>query len=205
MDPITVVPQRDHHRAKTLLESGRALRKVAAAAKNTLGRKMATFHSGEFVVMVKCLKKNRSGVLSGTLGILRLFCSCSFSYLRLSCTAEAYEVVGSQRLQQALTGMVPQLLAAATDNSAASPEVEAPQEVLQEAELLQIPAGAEERAERLRKMLQEAWRHHVAGTRFGRSTLRPISVVCILTLVPLSCRETSTNVQSRYCGRSAVF
>ena len=70
MDPITVVPQRDHHRAKTLSESGRALRKVAAAAKSTLDRKMATFHSGEFVVMVKCLKKNRSGVLSGELDVL---------------------------------------------------------------------------------------------------------------------------------------
>ena len=75
MDPITVVPQRDHHRAKTLTESGRALRKVAESAKHTLGRKMATFHGGEFVVLVKCLKKDRKGILSGTLFCIRLlFC-----------------------------------------------------------------------------------------------------------------------------------
>ena len=67
MDPITIVPQRDHHRAKTLTESGRALRKVAESAKSTLGRKMATFHGGEFVVLVKCLKKDRKGILSGSL------------------------------------------------------------------------------------------------------------------------------------------
>jgi len=82
MYPITVVPQRDHHRAKTLSESGRALRKVAAAAKSTLDRKMATFHSGEFVVMVKCLKKNRSGVLSGELCILWFFNEKSVSHVR---------------------------------------------------------------------------------------------------------------------------
>jgi hypothetical protein len=99
-----------------------------------------------------------------------------------SCTAEAYEVVGSQQLQEALTGMIPQLLAAANGSSAAPPEADLSYETLTEAELLHIPVGAEERAEKLRKMLQEAWRQHVAGTRFGRSALRSGSMDWSLTL-----------------------
>lgn len=105
----------------------------------------------------------------------------------LYCIAEAYEVVGSQQLQQALAGMVPQLLAAATGTSAAPSESPPPHGVLTDSELLQIPLGAEERAEKLRKMLQEAWRHHVDGTRFGTFSLNNTVFLQFFLLNAIAC------------------
>lgn len=57
---------RDHRRPKPMTQTLGQLKKVAKAAEHTLGRKMATFEGGQFVVLVKALRLSRSGEVHGS-------------------------------------------------------------------------------------------------------------------------------------------
>jgi len=57
---------RYHRRPKPLTQTLGQLKKVAKAAEHTLGRKMATFEGGQFVVLVKALRLSRSGEVHGS-------------------------------------------------------------------------------------------------------------------------------------------
>lgn len=57
--------RRDHHRMKPITQTLKLLRRVAKSADQTLRRKMATFEGGQFVVLVKALRQDRSGRIQG--------------------------------------------------------------------------------------------------------------------------------------------
>ncbi|KAI8112056.1 hypothetical protein M9434_003380 [Picochlorum sp. BPE23] len=59
------IVQRDHHRPKPVTKTLKHLRRVAKSAEHTLGRKMSTFESGQYVLLVKALRQNRSGQVHG--------------------------------------------------------------------------------------------------------------------------------------------
>ena len=84
--------------------------------------------------------------------------------------SEAYEVAGSPQLEGALTSMVPQLLAAAAGRPTATPAPAPLQDILTVTDLLDPPLDAKGRAEKVRKLLHEAWQRHVSGTPFGGSS-----------------------------------
>ena len=60
------IVQRDYHRPKPVTKTLKHLRRVAKAAEHTLGRKMSTFEGGQYVLLVKALRQNRSGQVHGT-------------------------------------------------------------------------------------------------------------------------------------------
>jgi hypothetical protein len=59
------IVQRDHHRPKPITQSLKHLRRVAKSAEHTLGRKMSALEGGEFVLLVKALRQNKSGQIHG--------------------------------------------------------------------------------------------------------------------------------------------
>ena len=56
---------RDHHRPKPITKTLKHLRRVAKSAEHTLGRKMSTLEGGQYVLLVKALRQNRSGQVHG--------------------------------------------------------------------------------------------------------------------------------------------
>ena len=66
--------------------------------------------------------------------------------------------------------MVPELLAAAVGRPTATPAPAPLQDISTETEILDPPLDAKRRAEKVRKLLHEAWRRHVSGTPFGGSS-----------------------------------
>jgi hypothetical protein len=59
------IVQRDYHRPKPVTKTLKHLRRVAKSAEHTLGRKMSTFEGGQYVLLVKALRQNRSGQVHG--------------------------------------------------------------------------------------------------------------------------------------------
>ncbi|WPT13686.1 hypothetical protein PSENEW3_00001524 [Picochlorum sp. SENEW3] len=55
------IVQRDYHRPKPVTKTLKHLRRVAKSAEHTLGRKMSTLEGGQYVLLVKALRQNRSG------------------------------------------------------------------------------------------------------------------------------------------------
>ena len=69
------IVQRDYHRPKPVTKTLKHLRRVAKSAEHTLGRKMSKLEGGQYVLLVKALRQNRSGQVHGTC-ILVHFDSC---------------------------------------------------------------------------------------------------------------------------------
>ena len=66
--------------------------------------------------------------------------------------------------------MVPQLLATTVGRPTVTPPTDPLHDILPEIDILDQPLTAQERAEKVRKLLHGAWRRHVSGTRFGGSS-----------------------------------
>ena len=64
------IVQRDYHRPKPVTKTLKHLRRVAKSAEHTLGRKMATLEGGQYVLLVKALRQNRSGQVHGACIVL---------------------------------------------------------------------------------------------------------------------------------------
>eukprot|EP00890_Picochlorum_soloecismus_P001817 jgi/Picsp_1/2636/NSC_00866-R1_---NA--- len=64
------IVQRDYHRPKPVTKTLKHLRRVAKSAEHTLGRKMSTFEGGQYVLLVKALRQNRSGQVHEVLEIV---------------------------------------------------------------------------------------------------------------------------------------
>ena len=56
---------RDHHRPIPMTKTLRQLRRRVKTSESTLQRKMATFEGGQYVLLVKALRQNRSGQVHG--------------------------------------------------------------------------------------------------------------------------------------------
>jgi hypothetical protein len=56
---------RDHHRPIPITKTLRQLRRMVKSAESTLQRKMSTFEDGQYVLLVKALRQNRSGQMHG--------------------------------------------------------------------------------------------------------------------------------------------
>ena len=56
---------RDYYRPKPVTKTLKHLRRVAKSAEHTLGRKMSTLEGGQYVLLVKALRQNRSGQVHG--------------------------------------------------------------------------------------------------------------------------------------------
>ena len=56
---------RDYLRPKPITKTLKHLRRVAKSAEHTLGRKMSTLEGGQYVLLVKALRQNRSGQVHG--------------------------------------------------------------------------------------------------------------------------------------------
>ncbi|KAI8100265.1 hypothetical protein M9435_006750 [Picochlorum sp. BPE23] len=54
---------RDHHRPIPITKTLRQLRRMLKSAESTLQRKMSTFEGGQYVLLVKALRQNRSGLV----------------------------------------------------------------------------------------------------------------------------------------------
>ncbi|WPT11436.1 hypothetical protein PSENEW3n2_00000874 [Picochlorum sp. SENEW3] len=52
---------RDHHRPIPITKTLRKLRRMVKSSESTLQRKMSTFEGGQYVLLVKALRQNRSG------------------------------------------------------------------------------------------------------------------------------------------------
>jgi hypothetical protein len=55
------IVQRDYYHPKPVTKTLKHLRRVAKSAEHTLGRKMSTLEGGQYVLLVKALRQNRSG------------------------------------------------------------------------------------------------------------------------------------------------
>ena len=104
-----------------------------------------------------------------------------------SVISEAYEVAGSPQLEWALTGMVPQVLAATVGRPTATPAPAPLQDISTETDLLDPTLDAKGRAEKVRKLLHEAWRRHVSGTPFGGSSFAFRSIQLFLLFDNFHC------------------
>ena len=56
---------RDHQRPVPITQTLRRLRRMVKSSEGTLGRKVATFEGGQYVLLVKALRQNRSGQVHG--------------------------------------------------------------------------------------------------------------------------------------------
>ena len=93
---------RDHHRPIPITKTLRQLRRMVKSAESTLQRKMSTFEGGQYVLLVKALRQNRSGQVHGTCILVHCdtFHGCLFVHLTVSFAAEVVEIVGSPGLKE---------------------------------------------------------------------------------------------------------
>ena len=56
---------RDHRRPIPMTKTLRQLRRMVKSSESTLQRKMSTFEGGQYVLLVKALRQNRSGQVHG--------------------------------------------------------------------------------------------------------------------------------------------
>lgn len=124
--------QRDHNRPKTLDEAGRALNKLSKSMNTRLSKKMVTFPDGEFVLAVRCTKKDK----------------------RTGTSKEHVRVVGKGALFDGFKRLENQLFEYVGDDVSGNGDASLTTEIQQYAVM---PELAEKRAANLRKMLQKLW------------------------------------------------
>jgi hypothetical protein len=93
------IVQRDNHRPKPVTKTLKHLRRVAKSAEHTLGRKMSILEGGQYVLLVKALRQNRSGQVHGA--CLLVHCDTFRVFTeRVFFAAEVVEIVGSPGLKE---------------------------------------------------------------------------------------------------------
>jgi hypothetical protein len=69
---------RDHHRPIPMTETLRQLRRMVKSSERTLQRKMCRFQEGQYVLLVRALRQNRSGQVHGVSFTVYLLGACLF-------------------------------------------------------------------------------------------------------------------------------